>query len=209
MPIDHQFNALETGASALWRIAESVAELEGQLVLTSRQKKAMDSRQTEHGKKGFLAVRAALVHLGKPLSLLTTDAVGAPQLPNAYCSFSHTPDYAIALVDDAPVGVDIEYLRPKIIRIASKFVHANEEAYLPEQDKIAWLTRLWTAKEALYKAVKRPGLSLHQDIEVHSFSLTDQKGSAVVITDGKTLAFDLYFRTFKDHQLTAAKMKTT
>lgn len=208
MPIDHQFDALETGALALWRIAEPISELEASLQLTSSQKKALDNRQTESGKKGFLAVRAALVHLEEPLSSLTIDALGAPKLPNAYCSFSHTPDYALALVDDTPVGVDIEYHRPKIIRIASKFIHSNEEAYVPELDGVEWLTRLWTAKEALYKAVKKPGLSLCQDIEVHSFSLKDTKGTAQVHIGGDALNFNLYFRTFKNHQLTVAKMKT-
>lgn len=209
MPIVHQFEPLETGKQALWKIDETVSELESQLLLTPDQKTALQKRQAVSGKKGFLAVRAALVHLGNPLSSLTTDALGAPVLPNKYCSFSHTPDYAIALVDNVPIGVDIEYYRPKIKRIASKFTHVNEEVFMPKHYQVEWLTRLWTAKEALYKAMKKPGLSLHQEIEVAPFSLADLSGTASVYTDGKTLDFHLHFRTFKDHQLTIAKTKNT
>lgn len=208
MPISNQYDSLEIGNFALWKIEESVTVLESYLKLTPTQKKALNQRQTENGKKGFLAVRAALVHLGKPLSDLTTDALGAPILLHNHCSFTHTPDYAAVLVDKSPVGIDMEYYRSKIKRIATKFVHTNERPFVPENDQIQWLTRLWTAKEALYKAVKKPGLSLHQQIEVTPFSMEDKKGSAHVQLGEETLHFDLQFRTFKDHQLTAAKLQT-
>ena len=94
---------------------------------------------------------------------------------------SHTVQYAVVGVGDRPVGVDIEQHRPQIERIAKKFLHQEEAKQVPEHDKIEWLTRLWTAKEALYKVMRQPGLSFAEQILVAPFSLDQQNGSARVL----------------------------
>ena len=207
MPITEQFDPLNAGKLALWKIEESVEFLQSSLDLTHEQERALALRATASGKKGFLAVRAALVHLGNPLTSLTVDPMGAPLLPNHHCSFSHTPDFAAVALDQSPVGVDIEFYRPKIKRIMSKFVHAKEVSLLPQQQAVEWLTRLWTAKEALYKILKIPGLSLSQDIEVAPFTLEDTVGTAKVQYGKESHFFELHFRTFENHQLTIAKKR--
>ena len=58
-----------------------------------------------------------------------------------------------------------------------KNLFIQEEAiYLPENNQTPWLTRLWTAKEAIYKAMREPGLSLAQNINVAPFSMKDNQG---------------------------------
>lgn len=83
-------------------------------------------------------------------------------------------------------------------------MHANEKKWLAFDD-IPALTRLWTAKEAIYKAVRHPGLSFAQAVEVDAFDSKDQQGKAQIVLNGKTQQFSLEYITFHQHELTIAQ----
>lgn len=205
MPLTHQSLKLNKCQVAIWEITESVEELQSMLDLNTQQETDFTLRKTIAGKKGFLAVRNALNSLGQKIEHLNIANDGAPELPQGYCSLSHSNQYAIATFAAEPLGVDIENYRPKIQRIAKKFVHPEEAICLPENNQTPWLTRLWTAKEAIYKAMREPGLSLAQNINVAPFSMKDNQGEAVVLWKDKSIHFQLQFSTFNEHELTLAQ----
>ena len=205
MPLTHQYLQLNNCQLAIWEITESVEELQSALSLNASQETDFILRKTIAGKKGFLAVRNALNSLGQKIEHLNIADDGAPELPQGYCSLSHSNQYAIATFAAKPLGVDIENYRPKIQRIAKKFVNPEEAIYLPENNQTPWLTRLWTAKEAIYKAMREPGLSLAQQINIAPFSMKDKQGKAEVISKGETIYFQLQFSTFNEHELTLAQ----
>ena len=204
MPLTQQSLQPKTGLIAVWKITEEVPELQRLLTLNPQQQQALEQRQTLNGKKGYLAVRKALKSLGQNLAELTIAEDGAPEMPKKFCSMSHSLHYAVVSLGDRPVGVDIEQHRPQIERIAKKFLHQEECYRLPAHDRIPWLTRLWTAKEALYKVMRQPGLSFAKQIEVAPFSLDQQWGRATVFTREGSCKFHLEFFTFDQHQLTLA-----
>lgn len=71
-------------------------------------------------------------------------------------SVSHGAGMAVLAVSSGgPVGVDIESVSrvAQLGRVASRFVG-------PDDDPSLTLLELWTAKEAVYKAVRRAGLPL-------------------------------------------------
>jgi acyl carrier protein len=83
------------------------------------------------------------------------------RFPNPVASLSHSQELAVAAVlavdagGVAGVGVDLEFDRVPDPRTASFFLTEAERAWLdtvPEADRAATLTRLWTVKEALFKA---------------------------------------------------------
>lgn len=83
---------------------------------------------------------------------------GKPLHPNIYFSLSHSKNLAlIAVNQQAPVGIDIEHVRPvpSKILIAKRFFAPREHDYLarlaPELQERAFF-EIWTAKEALTKA---------------------------------------------------------
>ena len=194
---------------AVWEITEEVVELSQPLLLNTQQQGELAIRQTINGKKGYLAVRNALNSLGQSITQLTVAEDGAPELPEKFCSMSHSLQYAVVVVGDRPMGVDIEQHRPQIERIAKKFLHQEEVKQVPAHHKIEWLTRLWTAKEALYKAMRQPGLSFAEQILVAPFSLDQQRGSARIFTQEGNYDFQLEFFTFDQHQLTLAQAVAT
>ena len=206
MPIINDFFTPTSCQLAVWHIDESIDKLERFRSLSIPQSEELLQRKTDGAKKGFIAVRMALKSLGISLHDLTINAKGEPQLPNAFCSLSHCQEYAIAVVGDAPLGVDVESYREQIVRIAPKFVHVNEQSSILAEEEIPLLTRLWTAKEAVYKAMHHPGLSFATQIEVAPFTLSDTSGSATVYLTEQQLSFSLQFSTFNDHQLCLAQL---
>jgi phosphopantetheinyl transferase len=78
-----------------------------------------------------------------------------PAEPGLYCSISHSQRYGVAAVSLAPVGIDIETIRPRDPRLLAYVAEESEAAALrhlvgsPEE----LLTLLWTLKEATAKAL--------------------------------------------------------
>ena len=55
------------------------------------------------------------------------------------------------------VGIDIEKIEPRLESFEEVSFTPSERAMLPKQDREAWITRFWCAKEAVAKA-RRTGM---------------------------------------------------
>jgi acyl carrier protein len=115
------------------------------------------------------ALRRALAGTGRP-----TDT-SAYRFPGPVASLSHSADLAVAAVLAADhdgvvgVGVDIELDRVPDPRTASFFLTGSELGWLesvPADEVPAVLTRLWTVKEALFKADPANADTALRDYEV-------------------------------------------
>lgn len=86
---------------------------------------------------------------GKPLL--------APPFDGVHLNLSHCVDLALVAVDSVPVGVDLEPLSraPSLIECETSFCHPDEIAALPSDEAARGLglLTLWTAKEAVLKAI--------------------------------------------------------
>ena len=84
-------------------------------------------------------------------------------------SLSHSLNYValFASLRDEKIGVDIEEHTDKIVKVASRFASAEELSVFTTP---ALLLRLWTIKEAAYKAAGIEGLSFRESIRVVSHS---------------------------------------
>jgi phosphopantetheinyl transferase len=95
-----------------------------------------------------LPARPAIAHLpgGRP---------HVPSQPGLYCSISHSRRYGVAAVARAPVGIDIETIRPHDPRLLDYVAAKAEVAALRDQAGSAaeLLTLIWTLKEATAKAM--------------------------------------------------------
>lgn len=79
-------------------------------------------------------------------------------------TLSHDALEAVAAIAPYAIGLDAETLRPQLRRVMHKFVSPAEQAiHLPDPDTptaLHTLMLLWTAKEAVYKLLRTPGLPL-------------------------------------------------
>ena len=75
-----------------------------------------------------------------------------PAFPRYHFSLSHSGSCALCAVDDAPVGADIEVLRPHHPKLAQRVCSCEEAMWLDTQpDRARALLQLWTAKESRVK----------------------------------------------------------
>lgn len=144
----------------------------------------------------WLAARNALKHLVNKHGqfFLYKDQFGKPHLdsPDLGVSMSHAIGYGAAAISlRHQVGIDIEIEREQILRIAHKFLHESEKKWTDQS--IKQLTKIWSAKEALYKLHGRTQLIFAEQLKVHSF----EKQQGEIIEGEETNSFEL---TFDQHE---------
>jgi phosphopantetheinyl transferase len=142
-------------------------------------------------RKLFVAARVALKRLARQIGLAHNDTPDSgietlgpdrvrPCLAESdlYCSVSHTNRFVVAAGHAHPVGVDIEVVAAKAVRIWHLFMPSNNADLLstsgigPERTA----TRAWTIKEAASKAF---GLDLSEAIREVDIILLGEMESAI------------------------------
>lgn len=137
-------------------------------LLSPDERERLAGYRSAHARHRFLLSRALLrIVLGQltgrpPQSLrFARLPSGKPLLvddPDLHFSLSHSGDWiALATSEHQPVGIDIEHPRRhrNIMRIAHRYFHPDECALLeapPQSETLRQFYRMWTLKEAFFKA---------------------------------------------------------
>ena len=194
MPLHQRVYIDEQTQILIWRIEEPLEQLKKDLKLAKADEIRFQKRKILSHQKEFLASRRLLLEAGIPTHILYHDPNDIPQLESGQqLSISHTKNLAGIALGTKPLGIDIEVFRPKIRRIAARFLHADETFVLNGDQVIEKLTLIWTAKEALYKALNQKGIIFSKQLLVTPFQWGDKKGSAKVFFQGKSMDFSLNF----------------
>jgi len=162
---------------AIWKIEESEEDLRKKLVLNTQELLFVDGIRNGKRTLHWLASRVLLRQLLRlgPEEYLDTrlDEHEKPFIFNKsfHFSISHSYDYAAVMVSrDHLVGLDIEQMSDKIVRIADKFMSLEEQSFISDSDRVAQLYACWSAKEAVYKLYGKKTISFKEHIHVHPFS---------------------------------------
>lgn len=99
---------------------------------------------------------------------------------------SHSGDWIVCAVDNEPIGIDIEKLRPVELEFATQFFSEEEYKILMSkspEDQQHFFFDLWTLKESYVKAVGR-GLSM----PLNSFTVSFLEKGEITVKSGNKLA---------------------
>ena len=208
MPKFYNENIELTTQIGIWKINESESELANGLELSKEALIRLSKRRSKVHRKGYLAIRKLLKsHNIQPLTH-KYDKNGAPYLTDGrHLSISHSKDLAVIAISSKPVGIDLEYFHEKIVRIAPRFLHLKESSDLKKNKDIHYLSQIWTAKEALYKAFRKPGLNFSKQILIDSFEDNSKEGTGSIIYKNNIKKYKLYFRYFDGFCLSLATTK--
>jgi phosphopantetheinyl transferase len=121
-----------------------------------------------------LAINEALKELQLPYPGFFKDEHGKSQSMNGqgFVSLTHTPGYAAAIFHrEQPVGIDMDLIREKILKIGLRFLDNSELDFL-ENDPIHY-TMAWSAKESIFKCQGKRGVSFRENILLEPFGVQD------------------------------------
>lgn len=124
-----------------------------------------------------LASRMVLDSLypGFPFGQIILNPVGKPilEIDAIQFSISHTKGFAAAIVaEEIPVGIDIESISPRVLKVEKKFLNQHEFMLLERlkaEDRIVFASLFWSIKEAVYKCWGKGGVDFSNDIRIMNF----------------------------------------
>src|SRR5690606_15856263 len=116
---------------AIWRIEESAEDLISRLQLDERESELLSRLNKGKRTLHWLATRVLLRRMLDTSDFIDcpSDENGKPYLANfpQRISLTHSFDYAAVMMSDfGEVGIDLELIKPKNLRIADKFMKTAE-----------------------------------------------------------------------------------
>jgi 4'-phosphopantetheinyl transferase len=118
-----------------------------------------------------------------------------PEVPRVFFNVSHSGEYALIVISDSEVGIDIEHMRPDcpVEELSQRYYAASENAYLrrlPRERRLKDFYRLWTIKEAVLKCL---GLGLSVPTRSVQIRLNQTAAPAIASADEKYKVIEGYF----------------
>ena len=168
------------GELGLWSVKEPEEWFRSKLELIAAEEGQLGNIKGRR-RTDWLAVRYLVHQMSGRLKrgAFLKDEFGKPHLEgsNFHISVSHSGTMAAAIAGPASVGIDIQNIVAKIVRIEHKFMRQPELQSLKAATRIPHLHVYWGAKEALYKAYGRRQLDFCEHILIEPFEFNGVGGT--------------------------------
>ena len=170
----------------VWNLPDPVEEpsiMQG--LWEERREKILRYKVLEGRKQSLgagLLLKWALQRHGIAADKLSYGSNGKPEVEGMFFNLSHSGEWAVCAISNAPVGCDVEEVGPVRDGIAERFFTENEVEYLNRFDgeqRREEFFRLWTLKES-YMKMTGEGMSL--GLNRFEFGM---EGQPTVRRDGK------------------------
>jgi 4'-phosphopantetheinyl transferase len=192
---------------AIWKIEESADELLAQLQLKEHELSYLDTLINGKRNMHWLSTRVLLRRMMETDNYIDckVDSSGKPYLSNFphHISLSHSYDYAAVMVSkNKAVGIDIEFIKDKIERIAHKFLSKVELDFIQENNRIDQLYVTWCAKEAIYKLHGKKNISFLEHIKLEPFEYPGSGSFAALLNSGsRQRKFRVHYEKFDGYMI--------
>ena len=200
MPVIEDFNVSDKTRCVLWEITENYEKLFSGIELDLNSKQQLSQKKSEIHKNQFLAVRYLLKHLSIDSHNLNYDGLGKPFFENnSKISISHSGLYAAIIVSDTAVGIDIETINDRILKIKSKYLET--ELNYPSELNTETSLVYWNIKESVFKAVPKEGVDFKKNILVLPLNMKSNTTKSWFIDDDEIYLFETHFKISKKYTL--------
>ena len=163
-------------------------------------------RKGKNSREYFLAARKLLKNEDSELTI-EYDSKGKPYLNKQKgISISHSNEIvAIGISNEIDFGIDIQYKTNKVFKIQNKFLSEMESKFLGKKDDLESLIKVWSAKESIYKALGKEGVSFSNDLEIETINDKDFFRAGYYRKDNIKTKFDLDFICMEEYIICYAK----
>ena len=203
---EHLENECQLG---IWEIQEDYDNLLNRLVLLPEEMEVVENFKNYDRKLEWLSVRVLLNEMTEQDLTIIYNGNRKPYVKGDLynISISHSKDLtAILLSQKKRVGIDMEYMSPRISRIAHRFINSDEIITEETELNTFHMYIHWCAKEALYKICDKEGISIKRNITIEPFEVKDSgeiKGK--VQTDKINDSFDLFYTRYDNYAIVWTK----
>jgi len=209
----------------LWKITEDFNTLFREVQLKDVSLARLEGMKSESHQKGFMAVRMLLQHLGYSDFDLYYDEFGKPHLrkdnreqargiaernevnkedrqencAELHISISHSNDFSGIVISDQNVGLDIEQLKEKTLKIAARYMDVSHLENLSQAEQLKKATVIWGIKETIFKVKNEIGISFIDHITETDFVFEDKKTIAKLNFNNQIEYFETVFDSIEDY----------
>ena len=189
----------------LWKLSEKEIQLNNLVNLSLSSKSRLDLIKSSSQRKQFLGVQNLLSLHNINNEVLFYDDNGKPHLlNNKFISISHSFDYCGVIVSDVKVGIDIEKFRSKILNISKKFVSESDLALI-KVSSVENITKVWSIKEAVYKAFGHNKIDFKKNIIIKSVNKEFNKATVLIFNNEISENYSIEIYNFSQYICCIAK----
>ena len=200
MPLHKIIHINENTTAYFWHITEDVTSLFRAVSLRDTSLFRLEGMKSEEHQRGFLAVRMLLQHLGYTDYDLTYDEAGKPHLNDGkHISISHSHEFSCICISNKLMGIDLEKLKEKTLKIAPRFMEVKHLENLSTSEQIEKATVIWGVKESIFKIKNEKGISFPEHIFEDEFCFSDGKCSAELHFNNTIEKFNIQFYKVEDY----------
>ena len=200
MPVIDDLNLSPKTRVVIWEINESIQDLKSKVVLSEDSLKLLNQKKSGIHKKQFLAIRNIFKFLCIDDKDLKYDKAGKPIFSkNKKLSISHSGNYAAVITSNYNVGIDIEKISDKAIKIKHKFLQIELNYPIEFDNQISLI--YWNIKESIYKAMGIMGVDFKKNILALPLDINAVKCKSWYVNNDDIYSFETYFRISKNYTL--------
>ena len=189
----------------LWKLSETETQLNNLVNLSISSKLRLELIKSSSQRKQFLGVQNLLSLHNINNEILFYDDNGKPHLlNNKFISISHSFDYCGVIVSDVKVGIDIEKFRSKILNISKKFVSESDLALI-KVSSVENITKVWSIKEAVYKAFGHNKIDFKKNIIIKSVNKEFNKATVLIFNNEISENYSIEIYNFSQYICCIAK----
>ena len=171
--------------------------------LSAEEALKLEDFKSNSRKMEFIASRI-LRHRIVGFDKIEYNEVGAPYIKGrGFISISHTHSMAaLAINNKFQIGLDLEKQRENILSLKHKFMSEEEELLFDTEDKKV-VTKIWSAKEALYKLAGRKGIHFKSELGLQPIDAKSWQGKITNPNHVLSVKLDIF-----EHQGTIVSINT-
>ena len=170
-------------------IAQGSLQIESGVFMGNEGNESFSTRQT------FLPTNLFRYGLTNGIELRILNQFEGREIENDnFISISHSKKFAAIIISKNKVGLDIEQISEKPLRLSSKFISDNIHQDLTKEKA----TLIWCAKEAIYKWSQKGNIDFIKDIKLHNFEIAEK---GILTAEFKTERLFLNYQKINNHYL--------
>ena len=144
---------------------KEISDLDTTFLYTTEQE-GLSQLKSKKRQREFFAIRAIRNKKGIPFPI-SYNTIGAPffESSSLHLSISHSHEIAVLATAPFKVGVDLEPITERIIRLKERFATTTEISFF-NFTEAKTLTIIWTIKEVLYKLAGIENINLLSEMNI-------------------------------------------